>query len=157
MEDQPSRQRLTADKVVAAFQAMDIKTIDSVRAPECQRIILPRSLKLPASNNAEYSRHLQQLVPIFKNFHLIVNDVIEDPKARKIVMHLIAHADTVVGEYNNEYVWFMDFDEEGEKIVAWKEFVDVGVNRDFWPKLQAARNKARGYDKYSEHGKEQEK
>ena len=87
---------------------MDIKTIDSVRAPDCQCVILPRSLKLPVSNNEEYSRHLQHLVPIFKNFHLTGNEVIEDAIASKSVMHLTAQADTVVGEYNNEYVWFME-------------------------------------------------
>jgi hypothetical protein len=43
---------------------------------------------------------------------------------------------TLAGEYNNEYVWNMEFNKSGEKIVGWKEFIDVGVARDFLPKLR---------------------
>ena len=53
-------------------------------------------------------------------------------------MYLTARADTVVGEYVNEYVWFLTFDEAGEKIVESKEFVDTIMNRDFFPKLAKA-------------------
>ena len=53
-------------------------------------------------------------------------------------MYLTARADTVVGEYVNEYVWFLTFDEAGEKIVESKEFVDTVMNRDFFPKLAKA-------------------
>jgi len=48
-----------------------------------------------------------------------------------------------VGEYVNEYVWNMEFDEAGEKIVGWREFVDVGMARDFFPKLMAEVRKKR--------------
>ena len=63
--------------------------------------------------------------------------MVEDIAARKIVMHLKARADTAAGEYVNEYMWTLRFDEEG-RIADQKEFVDVGVNRDFYPKLQKA-------------------
>ena len=52
-------------------------------------------------------------------------------------MWLTARADTEVGEYRNEYVWNLEFDESGEMIVGWREFVDAGM-KDFFPKLQAA-------------------
>ena len=65
-------------------------------------------------------------------------DIIEDKEQKKVVMYLKARADTLVGEYVNEYVWFMEFKGgvgEEALITGWREFVDVGVNRDFFPKL----------------------
>lgn len=53
-------------------------------------------------------------------------------------MYLTARADTVVGEYVNEYVWFLTFDEAETQIVESKEFVDTVMNRDFFPKLAKA-------------------
>jgi hypothetical protein len=51
-------------------------------------------------------------------------------------MFVTARGDTAVGEYKNEYVWKTAFKEGSEKICEWSEFVDVGVSRDFLPKLQ---------------------
>ena len=68
----------------------------------------------------------------------MVHDVVEDTAARRICMYLRARADTVVGEYVNEYMWTLDFDESGTKITKVNEFVDTVMNRDFWPKLQQA-------------------
>ena len=53
-------------------------------------------------------------------------------------MWLSARADTAAGEYVNEYMWTLDFDEGGKKILMQKEFVDTVVNKEFYPKLQAA-------------------
>ena len=44
----------------------------------------------------------------------------------------------MVGEYVNEYVWFLKFDEDETQIVESKEFVDTVMNRDFFPKLAKA-------------------
>lgn len=52
-------------------------------------------------------------------------------------MYLRARADTKAGEYRNEYVWFLRFDEEG-LIDEMKEYVDTVMYRDFWPKLKEA-------------------
>jgi ketosteroid isomerase-like protein len=64
-----------------------------------------------------------------------VHDIVEDRDARRLVMWLKARADTLAGEYVNEYMWTLDFDETGEKIVCMREFVDTIVNREFWPKV----------------------
>ena len=101
------------------------------------RQILPYSLNLKAHDNDQYRRHLQSIIPAFSNFSLTVYDIVEDTAANKIVMHLKARADTAAGEYVNEYMWSLHFDENG-MIDDQKEYVDVGVNRDFYPKLQKA-------------------
>lgn len=133
-----SKQRQTAEAAVAALNNMDVAAYISLRSPDCIREIVPKSLKISQADNDTYERHLNRLHPIFRNFELTVNDVVEDRDARKICMWLSARADTVVGEYVNEYVWTMTFDESGEKIVHMREFVDAIVQREFWPKLREA-------------------
>lgn len=83
-----------------------------------------------------YEKSLRSLATVFQNFHLDVHEVLEDADARKVVMWLSARADTAAGEYVNEYMWVLAFDEGGEKVVEVKEFVDAVVHRDFWPRLQ---------------------
>ena len=133
-----STQLQTAEAVVSAFNSMDIDTIISYRTPGCMRYILPSTLGHPPTDNARYASHLQKLKPIFKNFSLTVNDVVEDKEAHRICMWLKARADTLAGEYVNEYMWTLDFTEDGTKITKVNEFVDTVMNHDFYPKLSAA-------------------
>lgn len=133
----PTIQRQTANALIAAFNSMSIADIISLRAPGCMRKILPYSLNYPAQSNDDYRDSLKSIIPAFRNFSLTVYEIIEDIEQRKIVMHLKARADTAAGEYANEYMWVLKFDEQG-RISDQKEYVDVGVNRDFFPKLQAA-------------------
>ncbi|KAH9845793.1 Cytochrome-P450 [Teratosphaeria destructans] len=133
-----SPQRATAEALVQAFNDMDIDRIIACRSRDCRRIILPASLRHPPTDNQQYERSLRQLKAIFHNFELTVRDWLEDVPARRIVMYLQARADTEAGEYVNEYMWTLDFDESGERVVRSTEFVDAVVNVQFWPKLAAA-------------------
>jgi hypothetical protein len=131
-------QRQTAEAIVAAFNVMDVDRIMSFRDPSCERHIVPASLGLKPQNNARYLAELQKLKPIFRNFSLTINDLLEDREARRICLWLSARADTAAGEYINEYMWTMEFDESGRKLVHVREFVDTVVNKEFWPKLVSA-------------------
>ena len=133
----PTIQRQTANALIDAFNSMSVADIISLRAPGCMRQILPYSLNYSPQSNDVYRDSLKSIIPAFRNFSLTVYEIIEDVEQRKIVMHLKARADTAAGEYANEYMWVLKFDEQG-RISDQKEYVDVGVNRDFFPKLQAA-------------------
>jgi hypothetical protein len=130
-----SRQRQTADTIATSFSKMDIPTLISLRTPTCTRNFLPASLGYPPQTNEQYEAQLNSMATIFTSFAVTVNDVVEDVAGKKIVMFVSARGDTPVGEYRNEYVWKMEFDESGEKVEKWTEFVDVGMARDFYPKL----------------------
>lgn len=133
-----SVQRRVAEELVDAFNRMDIDEIISKRADECMRVILPASLGQKPTNNEQYRTTLQNLLPIFRNFELTIHDVLEDRDARRVSMYVKARADTLAGEYLNEYQWTMTFDETGQKIVHWTEFVDSSIYYGFWPKLSEA-------------------
>jgi len=141
MESEPSEpptpQRRTAEAVVAAFNAMDVEAIISHRHEKCTRIFLPTSMGLQPQDNTTYSSSLKKLTAIFHNFSLTINDLIEDKDAQRICLWLSAKADTLAGEYVNEYMWLLDFDAEGE-ILSSKEFSDSVMEREFYPKLRDA-------------------
>lgn len=125
----PSKERQTADAIVAAFNAMDIHAIIALRTPECKRVFLPSSLNYPVQSNEAYRANLEGMKSIFTSFKVTVTDAIEgagqDGERKKIVMYVSAAGDTPVGEYRNEYVWKMGFDESGERVSEWVEYVDV--------------------------------
>ena len=135
----PSKERQTADKLVAAYNAMDVDTLIALRTPECQRVFLPASLKYPPQSNAFFKQNLTAISQIFTSFKIVVDDVIEgfasDGYAR-IIMYVSAFGESPVGEYRNQYVWKMGFTDDGELIREWSEFVDVGMAQEFYPKLK---------------------
>jgi ketosteroid isomerase-like protein len=138
-----SPQKRTSLALIAAFNKMDIDAILSHRSPGCMRHILPSSLNIAPTNNTEYEQQLQRLTLIFRNFELALQDIVEDVGSCRVVLWLKARADTIVGEYVNEYMWTLDFDETGERIIRVHEFVDSAVQRDFWPKLEGALREVR--------------
>ncbi|KAF1934095.1 uncharacterized protein M421DRAFT_253 [Didymella exigua CBS 183.55] len=134
-----SKERQTADKLVTAYNAMDVSSIIALRTPDCQRVFLPSTLKHPPQSNAFFKQNLLAISAIFTSFKIAVDDVIEGTSSdgsKRIVMYVSAFGESPVGEYKNQYVWKMGFTEDGELIKEWTEFVDVGVARDFYPKLK---------------------
>lgn len=113
-----SPQALAALSLVAAFNRMDIESISSHRHPDCKRYIRPSSLGLPAQDNQTYIQSLRALGGVFQNFSLAIEEMIEEKRedgsgsgdeGGKVVLVLRARADTVAGEYVNEYIWILEF------------------------------------------------
>lgn len=133
-----SPQRRTAESLVAAFNNMDVDSIIAHRSPDCLRHFIPASMGFSPQDNATYGDSLHQLTTIFHNFSCTINDLLEDTQANRICLYLSARGDTDAGEYVNEYMWLLDFDESGEKVTCSKEYSDTAMARDFFPKLKAA-------------------
>ncbi|MCJ1483962.1 hypothetical protein MMC06_004130 [Schaereria dolodes] len=130
-------QRRTFDALIVAFNHMDIPAIMSFRSPVCTQKIHPlKSNPHPPQDNAAYLKRLSYIIKAFNNFHLEVHEVIEDTLQRKISAWLTAKGETKgAGEYNNEYMWVLEFDENG-KVVKIKEFVDTLYQKEFFPNLR---------------------
>ncbi|KAL8811416.1 MAG: hypothetical protein Q9200_001819 [Gallowayella weberi] len=141
-----SSQKRTALALVDAFNRMDVPAIIAFRDPACLRHFYPTAMAQNPQDTRSYAQSLTALHAIFRNFSLTIDELIEDssnPTRPRICMWLSAKADTAVGEYVNEYVWLLDFNETGEKIVRTKEFSDNLMARDFFPKLREAMGKER--------------
>ncbi|CAO1596980.1 hypothetical protein XANCAGTX0491_000807 [Xanthoria calcicola] len=144
MPDSP--QRRTALALVESFNRMDVPAIIAPRTPSCLRHFYPTAMAQPPQDTTSYAKSLQSLRTIFRNFSLTLDELIEDasnPQRPRICMWLSAKADTAAGEYVNEYVWLLDFDESGERIVRTKEYSDNVMARDFFPKLKEAMGRER--------------
>ena len=146
-----SPMRQTAEAVIAAFNAMDIDGIIAHRSPDCMREFLPRSMKYPPQNNTTYARSLQELKLVFQNFSLVVDNIVEETEARRMSLCLQAGADTLIGRYDNDYVWMWEFDEDGAKIKKSKEFSDTNMSRTFYPKLKEAMREQAKQKNTTEH------
>ncbi|KAL8940615.1 MAG: hypothetical protein Q9216_002728 [Gyalolechia sp. 2 TL-2023] len=138
-----SAQKRTALSLVESFNRMDVPAIVGARDPSCLRHFYPTAMAQQPQDTNTYRKSLTSLHAIFQNFSLTVDELIEDTANHRICMWLSARADTAAGEYVNEYVWLLDFDESGEKILRTKEFSDSVMARDFFPKLKAAMDKQR--------------
>ncbi|KAH7078681.1 hypothetical protein BKA63DRAFT_506912 [Paraphoma chrysanthemicola] len=163
----PSKERQTADAIVQAFNSADIPTIISLRTPTCLRVFQPATLKFGSQTNEQYRTSLEAILQVFTSFQITVTDLIEgvsecpaptDEKdgfvqKKKIIMYVNARGDTPIGEYVNQYVWKMGFEEGGERVNEWEEYVDVGMAKDFFPRLQAEM-KRRAEEKAKEDGKQ---
>ncbi|KAL8840394.1 MAG: hypothetical protein Q9176_003887 [Flavoplaca citrina] len=144
MPDSP--QKRTALALVDAFNRMDVPAIIAPRTPSCLRHFYPTAMAQPPQDTNTYAKSLNSLRTIFRNFSLTLDELIEDssnPQRPRICMWLSARADTAAGEYVNEYVWLLDFDESGERIVRTKEYSDNVMARDFFPKLKEAMGRER--------------
>ncbi|KAL8825127.1 MAG: hypothetical protein Q9170_007920 [Blastenia crenularia] len=138
-----SIQRRTALSLVESFNRMDVSAIVGARDPSCLRHFYPTAMGQEPQDTKTYAKSLTSLHAIFQNFTLTIDELIEDTANHRICMWLSAKADTAAGEYINEYVWLLDFDESGQKIIRTKEFSDSLMARDFFPKLKEAMSKQR--------------
>lgn len=60
-----------------------------------------------------------------------------DPVQRSSAVHVLNNATSVIGPYENEYVFMLYFDESGEKIVRIVEMVDSKYASEFLGRAEA--------------------
>ena len=87
-------------------------------------------------NNEAYEAYFGQMIPHFRNFKVVINDIFEDEKENKVVVWAQSTADTVIGPYANEYMLAFYMNEAGDKVDKFLEFVDSTNSVTFFPKLR---------------------
>ncbi|KAK4955688.1 hypothetical protein LTR10_006627 [Elasticomyces elasticus] len=112
----------------------------SYRSPECKHAMLPSTLGLGTKekNNDEWAAHFKRLDGIVTNAKTTIHDYLAIPNERRAVCRTSLTADTPVGSYANDYVWFFTFDEDGGKIVSITEFMDSKAGAEMLRKLTDA-------------------
>lgn len=61
------------------------------------------------------------------------------PAERRVVCYSTLDSTTVVGPYQSEYVWFLRFDDSGDKITEIVEFVDSKATAEILSRVREAR------------------
>lgn len=69
---------------------------------------------------------------------MTIHEYIGIPEEHRAVLRSSTEASTYVGPFLNEYVWFLKFDEAGEKIVDIIEFMDSSAVKDIFARLESA-------------------
>ena len=60
---------------------------------------------------------------------------LNDAEAHTVIVHATGSAETVVGPYRNEYVFFLKMNEAGDELVEVEEHVDSAFIASWYPKL----------------------
>lgn len=87
-------------------------------------------------SNETYRAYFCAIAPFFHNFTVTLHDIVEDDAANKVVIWASSTAETDIGPYANEYMLVFYFNEAGDKIDRFLEFVDASVSVDFFPRLR---------------------
>ena len=87
-------------------------------------------------NNEMYATYFSAIIPHFRDFKITVNDMIEDERANKTAVWAHSTAVTDIGPYANEYMLLLYFNDAGDKIDRFLEFVDSGLSEKFFPELR---------------------
>ena len=69
---------------------------------------------------------------------MTIKEYLGVPAERRAVCFSIMDSTSVVGPYHNEYVWFLRFDESGERITEITEFLDAQAAAQILGKLKEA-------------------
>ena len=70
--------------------------------------------------------------------------MVEDQERNKVVLHAKSTAQTVLGEYANEYVLMLQMTEDQRQVVSFKEFVDSGYSEEYMDALARKLNEGKG-------------
>jgi ketosteroid isomerase-like protein len=75
-------------------------------------------------DNEAFRAYFAAIMPYFRDFKVAINDIIEDEKENKIAIWAKSTAVTDIGPYANEYVLVFHFNEAGDKLERFLEFID---------------------------------
>ncbi|KAI0472149.1 hypothetical protein GGR56DRAFT_657149 [Xylariaceae sp. FL0804] len=95
----PSQRRQTALACIAAYNQWSLPAIMSLRSDDCVNEILPKSLRMPPMDNRAYAAFFSGNMPRFRDFRVVVDDVVEDERGNKLVVWAHSTAATDVGPY----------------------------------------------------------
>ncbi|CZR60712.1 uncharacterized protein PAC_10608 [Phialocephala subalpina] len=141
-----SQRRKTVIAAIEGYNSWKIDKIMAPRHPDAIHEILPKTLERPVMNNTHYRSYFSAIMPYFHNFHVTINDLIEDPIQNKIAIWAKSTGSTEIGEYSNEYMLVFYLDQEGKQIVRSLEFVDSAVTMPYMVELGKYIREKKGSD-----------
>ncbi|KAK3706625.1 hypothetical protein LTR37_012634 [Vermiconidia calcicola] len=117
--------RATTETLVKAFDGRwSLEEALAPRSAECEHIILPASLGIGKRNNDEWAEHFRGVKDLITEAKMDIDYYLAVPEERRAVCRSSLSATTAVGPYSNVYVWFLTFDDKGEKITSITEMLD---------------------------------
>ena len=133
----PSKRVQTAFDVLDGFKEWTVEGVTRWNGPGFQHQVLPLSRGAAVKDAAAWKTYFKSIEPLFRGFTPVINDLYEDEKKNAVVIWARSTANTPIGPYANEYMLTLYMTKDQKKVETFLEFVDIGVSRDFFPKLNA--------------------
>ncbi|ORY61752.1 uncharacterized protein BCR38DRAFT_476410 [Pseudomassariella vexata] len=126
---------------LTSFNKFTPESVVAHRSPKCIHRVVPSTIKAPPRNNAEIAGLTEQLKSVMSSFRVEMVSKFEpivDVAGRKVVLHLRSSSETIVGAYDNEYMWSLTMNETGTEIDEVLEFADSYCTFQWAAKLKDA-------------------
>lgn len=121
----PSLRQTMIDTVVTTLINLDFSY---KRTDNASHTIIPSSLGIPARlNNTEMPVWLATNIPGLTRYESVTQDefpLVVDEVNRLVVVHTKGSGDSVIGPYNNEYLWIFKTTKDGKLVSQSWEFID---------------------------------
>ncbi|KAF2225385.1 hypothetical protein BDZ85DRAFT_66046 [Elsinoe ampelina] len=108
------------------------------RSENCKHVFLPASIGTPEKTKGEWAAYFKNVAPLVKDAKMTINDYLASPAERRAICRSSMTASTAAGPFNNEYVWFLTFDETGKQITRIEEFLDSAATQEIRARFRDA-------------------
>ena len=137
-----TRERLleTTFTFVSTFGSFDIEQILNIRTPTCLYHQSCPSFNKNVVTNEETRANFPQFIATFKRFDFSIlepDHTLIDEAARRVMIRAKASADSIVGAYENEYIFILKMTDDCRLIEEIYEFYDTIRLKDLQQRLEA--------------------
>ncbi|KAK4561653.1 hypothetical protein LTR86_004332 [Recurvomyces mirabilis] len=143
-EDLAANMRVTSEAFIKAWETWSIEPVMAMRAPDCKQTMYPKIVGFDARTNDEFRAYFKSLDGVFSNAKMIIDDYVAVHTERRAVVRSTMQADAPWGLFENEYVWYLTFTEDGRLITDIVEFIDSLSTQEVRAKLREYREKTGG-------------
>ncbi|KAK5996388.1 Monooxygenase AgnL5-like protein [Cladobotryum mycophilum] len=130
------KQLATAKALFDGYNEYTADAVLRVRAPECVHAIWPTSLNRPSKTNDEYREFFGPLQKLMKNYEVKIHKIINDAENHMLALYATGRGESAAAPYQGEYVFFLTFTEDGEKITLIEQFVDSAFAQSYLVKVR---------------------
>ncbi|KAK5075030.1 hypothetical protein LTS08_001887 [Lithohypha guttulata] len=128
-------QRNTLETFIQGWRGWTPEGMMATFSDDCTQSALPFTMHQPQRNMQDIKAALPKLIRVVDNYELKIHNIVHDTTNGKAAIYAISKGDTPFGDWNMEYAVFVEFNEDGDKIVKLEEMLDSGFMREFAPKF----------------------
>nr|OQO24642.1 hypothetical protein B0A51_08728 [Rachicladosporium sp. CCFEE 5018] len=123
-------------------ETWDLSAIFALRTPDFTHNLLPADIGGPSRNQDESRQLYETLKPFWKTYKVTKHAEIHDVDEHKAALHTFSSAETTVGHFEMETMWFLTFNEDGTKIKVLTELVDSRSVAELFVKIEAQKKES---------------
>ncbi|KAK6432157.1 hypothetical protein LTR95_011677 [Oleoguttula sp. CCFEE 5521] len=123
-------------------ETWDLEAIFALRTPDFTHNLLPADFGGPSRNQDESRQLYETLKPHWKSYKITKKAEIHDVDEHKAALHTFSSAESTVGHFEMETMWFLTFIEDGTKIKVLSELVDSRSVAELFERIKALDEKS---------------